>query len=377
MLYTVPDYYREFQCLADKCEDTCCAGWQIVIDEKALRNYSQVRGEFGKRLQNSINWKESVFYQSADKRCAFLNQDNLCDLQLALGEESLCRTCRRYPRHIEEFENVREITLSLSCPEVVRILLNHKEPVRLLSVTKEGEEEYEDFAPFLYSELVEAREVMRRILQDRSMAIDVRIGLTLGLAHDMQVRLNRGELFSCEDVFVKYQKQSAADYVKARWSEKLSDKNKFYKWAVHLFKKLYELELLYDDWDAHLRETEQLLYGAGAYVYHKRQQAFAAWLSEKMPQWEIWLEQLMVYFMDTYFCGAVYDGCAYSKMRMAADSVFYLYEILAARWIKNEGTLDMEDVIMVVYRYSRELEHSDENLEKIEQFHVCRREIGR
>ena len=34
MLYTIPDYYKEFSCIVADCEDTCCAGWQIVIDEK-------------------------------------------------------------------------------------------------------------------------------------------------------------------------------------------------------------------------------------------------------------------------------------------------------------------------------------------------------
>ena len=30
MLYIVPDYYEEFACMADRCEDTCCAGWKIM-----------------------------------------------------------------------------------------------------------------------------------------------------------------------------------------------------------------------------------------------------------------------------------------------------------------------------------------------------------
>ena len=38
MLYTVPHYYRKFQCIASECEDTCCAGWEIMIDDKALEN---------------------------------------------------------------------------------------------------------------------------------------------------------------------------------------------------------------------------------------------------------------------------------------------------------------------------------------------------
>ena len=39
MLYTIPDYYHEFSCVAGKCEDTCCAGWQIVADEASLEKY--------------------------------------------------------------------------------------------------------------------------------------------------------------------------------------------------------------------------------------------------------------------------------------------------------------------------------------------------
>ena len=58
MLYTIPDYYHEFSCIAGECEDTCCAGWQIVIDEDSLERYGKEQGEFGKRLRNSIDWEE-------------------------------------------------------------------------------------------------------------------------------------------------------------------------------------------------------------------------------------------------------------------------------------------------------------------------------
>ena len=126
MLYTIPDYYHEFSCVAGKCEDTCCAGWQIVADEASLENYKNETGAFAERLKESVNWEEGTFKQDKERRCAFLNQSNLCDMYTALGEESLCKTCKLYPRHIEEFEDVREVTLSVSCPEVARILMNKK-----------------------------------------------------------------------------------------------------------------------------------------------------------------------------------------------------------------------------------------------------------
>ena len=78
-------------------------------------------------------------------------------------------------------------------------------------------------------------------------------------------------------------------------------------------------------------------------------------------------EQLLVYFISTYFCGAVYDGRAYAKVQMAVISVLLIHELLAAQWLKNDGTLDDQDVVETVYRYSRELEHSDPNLEKMEE----------
>ncbi len=34
MKIRVPKYLNKFKCIADKCEDTCCAGWEIVIDEE-------------------------------------------------------------------------------------------------------------------------------------------------------------------------------------------------------------------------------------------------------------------------------------------------------------------------------------------------------
>lgn len=367
MLYTIPDYYHEFQCVADGCEDTCCAGWQIVVDQKSLKKYRKVRGPFRKKMRDSVDWKEGTFRQSEDKRCAFLNEENLCDMYTALGKESLCRTCKRYPRHVEEFENAREITLSVSCPEVARILLAKKEPVRFLSFEKDGEEEYEDFDPFLYSELLDGRELMIRILQDREKTMELRVGLILAIAHDMQVRIGKGELFSCEEVFERYQTKAAEEFVQKKVHEVQNQKEQQFRYIRQMFWNLDQLERLRDDWEPQLREAEDLLYRKGQECYTQMQQEFSGWLEERMPEWKVQCEQLLVYFISTYFCGAVYDGRAYAKAQMAVVSVLLIRELLAARWLKNEKMLDMQDVVEIVYRYSRELEHSDPNLDRMEK----------
>ena len=135
MQYTFPNYYKEFSCIAGACPDTCCAGWQIVIDDQTLKKYQHFKGPFRNRLHNDIDWKQHVFRQY-NRRCAFLNEENLCDIYTEAGPEMFCRTCRNYPRHIEEFEGLREISLSLSCPEAARILLSQKEKVHFIKKEK-------------------------------------------------------------------------------------------------------------------------------------------------------------------------------------------------------------------------------------------------
>ena len=39
-------YYREFSCLADRCEATCCAGWKIVVDPEAYERFQKIEPEW-------------------------------------------------------------------------------------------------------------------------------------------------------------------------------------------------------------------------------------------------------------------------------------------------------------------------------------------
>ena len=49
-----PNYFKDFNCIADKCEDTCCAGWGIVIDDKSYEKYMNLESDFGRCLRSKI-----------------------------------------------------------------------------------------------------------------------------------------------------------------------------------------------------------------------------------------------------------------------------------------------------------------------------------
>lgn len=353
MIHSFPDYYKEFSCVADKCEATCCAGWQIVVDEESLKRYKQVSGQFKKRIKEGVDFKEGVFYQKQGKRCAFLNEQNLCDMYTALGEEAFCETCRRYPRHMEEFENVREFTLSASCPEAARILLSQKEPVQFYDVEVEAEEEeFDDFDPMVYEKLLEARGEMLQLLQNRSVPIKARAVALWDFIECFQKEMDEGTLFADEALY-----------------EKMIPRNPetSFEEAKALFALLHNLEFLADDWEDTLLETEAVLYGAGEAEYQAIKTKFTAWKAEHFTDWDIICEQLLVYFIYTYFCGAVYDEYVASKVKMSVCSVFYIEELATALWVQNRQTLTLPEFTRIVYRYSRELEHSDDNLCTMDQ----------
>lgn len=128
MKVRVPNYFNEFKCIASECEDTCCAGWEIVIDDETHKRYENVEGEFGEILRSKIvkSDGENIFLLN-NGNCSFLNEKKMCEIYINLGENHLCYTCQQFPRYTEEFLDLKEVGLSLSCPEAARIILRKAE----------------------------------------------------------------------------------------------------------------------------------------------------------------------------------------------------------------------------------------------------------
>ena len=361
----VPHYYRKFKCTADKCPDTCCAGWQIVIDEESLEKYHKFEGPFGNRLANSIDWREGVFKQYENKRCAFLDENNLCDIYTEAGPEMFCRTCKTYPRHFEEFENVREISLAMSCPEAAKLILEPKEPVSFVTVEKKYKEEiYDEFDFFLYSKLVDAREIIIDMLQNRTCSMKERMAFAYAFTHDLQARIYRGDIAGMEDIFARYTKPDAKERFAKHLLiyEGLPEPAKAFKKGM--LKQFDKLEVLRESWPELLDWTLENV---------ENKELEEAWKhSDGDVDLDIIAEHLMVYFVFTYFCGAVYDEEAHSKMKFSVIGTLMVLETAKTLWAENPDAGKMAAVLEAAKQYSREVEHSDENIELLEK--LSRRE---
>ena len=175
MILRVPEYYEKFSCIASRCKDSCCAGWEIDIDEDSYAYYNSVEGKFGKRLKESMYEADPDddgggyrFKLKGKKRCAMLNDHNLCDLYTALGEEALCEVCTEYPRFSLIYGDVEQKALSLSCEEVGRILFERTEPEKLVDIELPGncDDGEDDPAYVAFMEWVQQESV--NILQNRT-----------------------------------------------------------------------------------------------------------------------------------------------------------------------------------------------------------------
>ena len=174
MKLIAPDYFPGFACIAGACRHSCCIGWEIDIDEDTREYYRSVPGEIGERLAQNIadSGETACFRLGEGERCPFLNKDNLCDLILSLGEESLCQICDDHPRFRNFFVGRTEIGLGLCCEAAGQLILLRETPTHLIELEDDGENESPDPDE---TDILSLRSELTALAQDRSKNIDARI----------------------------------------------------------------------------------------------------------------------------------------------------------------------------------------------------------
>lgn len=183
MKLMAPNYYPLFSCIADKCTHSCCIGWEIDIDPDTCDFYRSVEGELGRELAENIEYGEEPHFRLGEgERCPFLDDRGLCRIISALGEGALCEICAEHPRFRNHFTDRTEIGLGLCCEAAAQLILERKEPMRLIVLEDDGEHcsEGSDDAFFAVRDDIFALLQNRRMsAADRMDAAAVRFGALL------------------------------------------------------------------------------------------------------------------------------------------------------------------------------------------------------
>ncbi len=140
-----PHYAGAFRCIGPECEDNCCQGWYIAIDQATYKKYQAIPGfqalMAGHLALNTRNGTESDHARirlTPSFTCPFLSPDRLCSIQKKYGAEYLSETCSTYPRVSPEMHGVVDEALHLSCPEAARLVLLNPQLIHPDSAQPDG-----------------------------------------------------------------------------------------------------------------------------------------------------------------------------------------------------------------------------------------------
>ena len=189
-----PTFYKDFKCIAGNCPDSCCQGWEVDADADSLEYYNTLDPslEIKQRIDRVLSKDEfdnNIFTLAPKKRCPFLNDENLCDMHIAIGGEHTPYTCRTFPRFIYDFGGTREIGVSFSCP-VASDMMYALDSFDFEQEITDEPPSLNDIDATLYYTLYKAREQAYSIVKDRSVPINERLKNLLSFTLELQAKIN-------------------------------------------------------------------------------------------------------------------------------------------------------------------------------------------
>lgn len=358
-----PEYYKNFHCIAGACPDTCCAGWEIPVDRKSEERYRNVRKsgkiknkEFAKKLKKHIRNGRIL---SEEVTCPFLNEDGLCDMYIQLGPEALCHTCARHPRHMEDYGNLHEIVLLLSCPEVARLVLTENGDAFYTRNLPERRGNMDGIDEELLELLLESRELIWKIIKCGKIPMEWRMALVTALSHDLQRRMQTDDEPGIRQVLKRYSAEDAAPRFSAQWQIKSQNStgDKRFLLMSDFMEEFASLDTICQDFQDRLEDVRIKLYHStdSRPKYKKRRQ-------EQLENFEE-TSHLFTYFIYSFFLASLYDGDVLTKVKMAVLCTMAIEEIFMA-----VGNPDQEEKIAICHGLARQIENSDDNRKKLEKF---------
>ena len=416
MLLRTPDFYDHFLCIGDSCKDCCCIGWELDIDDDTFEYYKSVPGPFGDRLRGCMSAARKVspdapgddslfgddggstmYRLKIDGRCPFLNSKNLCEIVLNLGPQALCQICSEYPRYSFEFDGAVEKSLTISCEEAGRLMFLSDVPIGFVETEAGGwmpsdGPEADAYSPEndpdeeIFRTISLIRSASIRILENRRIDLADRIGHFLALCTEAQraldladsdsdllrirlpelVRLytgsehpeitpeardaaaeGSGPCLDAEEILPFPEDSELLDAVRRGRFDYLKKRMDI----------LSGMEILTDRWVQEISELNKVFISEDSY-----KSILSAWLSSpdcRIPAYE----HLLVYFVFRYFPLAAYDGSIIDKAGFAVFGMLVIRDLDAARFMRNGGHFDLNDRIWTAKICSKEIEHSDYNIE--------------
>jgi len=355
MLIRRPHYYDRFYCLAGDCPDTCCASWDIVIDQDSLDFYQTIPGEFGEKVRSAItvDGDGDHCFSVSGGQCPLLTEERLCSIQLAFGEERVCDVCRSHPRFQEIYGPFREDSLAASCPGVADLLIEAETPAYFPEIEDDQPDEVcDDVDEELLAVLLPTRQRALELIQDRSRPLGERLALLMDFADALQDELDVGQLEEMEALC-------------ASWMAELPEREPGRRETMQrLLALLLELEILEDDWRELVRSSAETLYERLSEAeYAAACEQFQVYMADRAYEYE----HLAAYFLYRWWLKADFDDDVYGKAALTVLSCLAVRELGMALWLVRGKEFSKADQSWLIHQWCKEQEHCAENIAALTQ----------
>lgn len=306
MKLVTPTFYKDFECIAGDCPDSCCQGWEVDADEESLSYYKTISGEMRERIDSVLDkdeYNNTIFRLTKNKRCPFLNDSNLCDMHIAIGGEHTPFTCRTFPRFINDFGGTREMGISFSCPVASDMMWNLKEPFGFTTELNEIPPSINDIDAEVYFYLLTARKKAYSIVQNKDKEIKDRLLELLDFGFELQNELD------------SYKEGTS---------------------GIDFFEVFNNPEVINDEWVQKVNSSNK-----EGIVLNSKQN-----------------ENIAMYFLFRYFLSAVYDYDVLSKIKMAVVGVLVPTYFGNDSWTMHLWSKETEHSDVNMERYKNELRNN-------------------
>ena len=131
--------FASFQCLKDKCEQNCCGGWKINVDEKTIQKWKERAPHLLDLVEEDKSEGEDCWKMKRPEGHCMALRDGFCGVQQDYGVDMLPDLCGYFPHQYKDFGEYTYGSIALSCPATAKAIL---------FANKEDDWKFVDWKPF-------------------------------------------------------------------------------------------------------------------------------------------------------------------------------------------------------------------------------------
>ena len=211
-------------------------------------------------------------------------------------------------------------------------------------------------------EFLECRNIVFNIIERNDLDLGTKAALALEFVKEVQNKIDLGDMDEIPELMEEYRDENFINTLIKElesYKGKESIKHKNLCEYLKVYKKI-----------KHINSNDPLGLGkalkcfeGNEEFYLRKHKEFNDYYKENLYKFK----NILVYFIFRYFMKAIFDYDVSAKIKLAIISTLMIKELAVVRFIENNNEFTEEDMVEVSRIYSKDIEHSDENIENLQE----------